>query len=153
MSHLLLKKPLLVLLFVLLLILAGVFTFRSLPTPKPQRPANLSASPTPSPTTLSPGAYEIKKNPDSTYDQLYRGTVLNVEEKAGMMNEVTFRPEEAGSSTQTVNIYVPTTPPKNDIKIYGRTFKEMFDKGLTQIHLRIRYDQNERMIEWEVVPE
>lgn len=80
--------------------------------------------------------------------------MLNVvEDQTRGLYTVTLQPQDlSGNNSGNITTFViPKYPPKTNVSTLGSNFKQMIDKGLNPINIKITYDQNNRFLSWESV--
>lgn len=94
--------------------------------------------------------YAFRKNADLTYDYFIVGTVQKVVDNKDSYS-ITLKSTFGKTYGQIFTFNLPKIPPKEGQTVLGKDFKEMFDRGFKTVDLRIRYDNNNQVIEWELL--
>lgn len=98
-----------------------------------------------------PGAYKTQANSDLSTDVFYQGEVGTVTENPNNTLAITLKTTRGDSAGTTITISMPKIPAANGAKILGNNFKEMVNKGIKVVNIRIRYSQSNQFIEWELI--
>lgn len=97
------------------------------------------------------GYYSVQRNADLSYDYYFMGEIKSVSENSNnyILTISSIFPSNKGL---LINLSVPKNlPPKEGEVVIGKNFQEMVGRNFKAVNIRIRYDKNNNVVEWELL--
>ncbi|MEK7617483.1 MAG: hypothetical protein AAB414_05550 [Patescibacteria group bacterium] len=99
----------------------------------------------------SKASYKLTKNPNGSTDYFIKGTIQKITDQPHLRYLVEMQLTPASASGTLIQFTIPWYPPRKDSAKYGKSIKEMFEKGFKEVDIKIEYDKESRFWGWEVL--